>query len=80
MSSRHEAIERSDERAPLLAQPRLRQNLQTLPRGDELSPETDQTPWTFWRLAWNGFWAVLIIVLITLFVKGWIDADDVEVK
>lgn len=32
--------------------------------------------WWFWRI----LWAVLAILVLAVFIKGWIDADDVEVS
>lgn len=32
--------------------------------------------WWFWR----GLWAVLAALLLAVFIKGWIDAEDVDVS
>ncbi|KAM5343519.1 hypothetical protein ACJ41O_012056 [Fusarium nematophilum] len=46
----------------------------------ELEPQEEPTPekrpqsWYAWRI----FWAVLAIVVIGVFVKGWIDADETD--
>lgn len=56
----------NDERAPLLQQPS---------HGDDVPSQ----PRTWGWYAWRGFWAVLAAVIIGLFIKGWIDADDVDV-
>lgn len=32
--------------------------------------------WWFWRILWT----VLAILVLAVFIKGWIDADDVEVS
>lgn len=37
--------------------------------------ETRSRSWYAWRI----FWAVLAIVVIAVFVKGWIDSDETEV-
>lgn len=39
--------------------------------------ETKRTKsWWFWRI----LWAVLAILVLAVFIKGWIDSDDVEVS
>ena len=73
MSSRAdpEAHVRSDEQTPLLADQ----------HPDTEHPETEPTPekrpksWYAWRI----FWAVLAIVILAVFIKGWIDSDETEV-
>ncbi|KAG9122178.1 hypothetical protein FRC07_001557 [Ceratobasidium sp. 392] len=52
------------EQTPLLA-----------PSGDDT---VEQKPRTWGWYAWRGFWAIFGILVLTLFIKGWIDADDVE--
>lgn len=45
-----------------------------------LEPSQDATKrgksWWFWRI----LWAVLAVLVLAVFIKGWIDADDVEVS
>jgi uncharacterized membrane protein YraQ (UPF0718 family) len=70
-----EAHIRSDEQTPLLAE----QHAETEQAGTE--PEIEPTPekraksWYAWRI----FWAVLAIVVLAVFIKGWIDSDETEV-
>ncbi len=33
--------------------------------------------WTRW--AWRGFWTVAAIFILAVFIKGWVDAGDVDV-
>lgn len=73
MSSRNdpEAHVRSDEQTPLLAD----QHPGTGHPEAEPTPETRPKSWYAWRI----FWAVLAIVVLTVFIKGWIDSDETEV-
>ncbi|QRW10123.1 mitochondrial carrier protein [Ceratobasidium sp. AG-Ba] len=57
----------SDERTPL-----LQRDDATAPPGAEQKPRT----WGWY--AWRAFWAVLAAVVLGIFIKGWIDADDVK--
>lgn len=51
---------------------------------DEESQEADplpvKRPWTKARIAWYTFWIILAVVVLGFFIKGWIDADDVDVR
>ncbi|KAG8792099.1 hypothetical protein FRC12_007210 [Ceratobasidium sp. 428] len=58
----------TDERAPLLPPP----------SGDGEAPDVEQKPRTWGWYAWRVFWALFGILVLALFIKGWIDADDVE--
>jgi len=72
-----EGLARSTEQTPLLAD-------QPSPEIHEADnePEAEPTPekrpksWYAWRI----FWAVLAIVVLAVFIKGWIDADETEVR
>ncbi|KAJ4122948.1 hypothetical protein NW768_009939 [Fusarium equiseti] len=61
---------RTDEQTPLLADQ----------HPDTEHPETEPTPekrpksWYAWRV----FWAILAIVILSVFIKGWIDSDETE--
>ena len=70
-----------DERAPLLANENVRNDAAASLEGEEeplLEPEKAGSK--TWYYAWRGFWIVLAILVIAVFVKGWIDADDVNVS
>lgn len=43
----------------------------------EIPPEKGQRSW--WTIAWYTLFTVVGILLLALFIKGFIDADDVEV-
>jgi hypothetical protein len=60
----------TDERAPLL---------QPAP-GDVVEPSVEQEPRTWDWYAWRAFWGVLGIFVLAIFIKGWVDAKDVEVR
>ncbi len=68
-----------DERAPLLAQSNVRRGSSTLSEQGDSSPEGQKVGSKKWRYVWRGILVVLAILVIALFVKGWIDADDVDV-
>ena len=50
--------------------------------GSESGPEAEPTPEEKTpkrRYAWRIFWILLLLIVIGVFVKGWIDADETEV-
>jgi hypothetical protein len=69
-----------DERAPLLGNEDTRHDTVAIPDEDEPSLEPEKARSKIWYYAWRGFWAILAILVIAVFVKGWIDADDVNVS
>lgn len=75
-----EATPVPDERAPLLAHPRARPETYASPETDEPDLEPEKTTSKTWWYVWRGFWVVSAILIIAVFVKGWIDADDVNVS
>jgi hypothetical protein len=68
-----------DERAPLLAQDDERFDPAQPEDGDSTSEPQKPISKT-WQYAWRGFCIVFAILIIAVFVKGWIDADDVNVS
>uniref|UniRef100_A0A4E9EG36 Mitochondrial carrier protein n=1 Tax=Gibberella zeae TaxID=5518 RepID=A0A4E9EG36_GIBZA len=79
MSSRSdpEAPARNDEQTPLLRD----QHIETEQVGNNESeivpaptPEKRTTSWYAWRI----FWTILVIVVLAVFIKGWIDSDETE--
>ncbi|KAF4459080.1 hypothetical protein FALBO_14174 [Fusarium albosuccineum] len=73
-----ESSQRSTEQTPLLGdQPPHAEDGRSEP---ELEPESEPTPekrshsWYAWRI----FWAILAAIVIGVFIKGWIDADETE--
>lgn len=70
----------SDERSPLLGhdEPQYSTNAASSEDAD-VAPKEQGKPPSPWRYAFYALWAFLAIVIIALFVKGWIDADDVDV-
>ena len=73
MSSRvdPETHVRTDEQTPLLAD----QHAVTEHAETEPTPEKRPKSWYARRI----FWAILAIVILAVFIKGWIDSDETEV-
>ena len=69
-----------DERASLLAHQQSQEEAQTSAEDGDLSSKPQDAPTTYWHYAWRGFGIILAILVIAVFVKGWIDADDVNVS
>jgi hypothetical protein len=69
-----------DERAPLLAQDAARYDAGAEREDGDLTSEPQKPDSKTWYYAWRGFCVVLGILIIAVFVKGWIDADDVNVS
>ncbi|KAH8724182.1 mitochondrial carrier domain-containing protein [Phaeosphaeriaceae sp. PMI808] len=67
-----------NERAPLLAHEGVRHDEDVHPEDRDSSIESQKTVSRKWQYAWRGFWVFNAIVLIAVFVKGWVDADDVN--
>jgi hypothetical protein len=65
-----------DERAPLLAGHAVRDEDAT----SDVSSEPQKDDSKKWQYAWRGFWVVLAILIVAVFIKGWISADDVDVS
>ncbi|KAH7333820.1 mitochondrial carrier domain-containing protein [Rhizoctonia solani] len=64
---------RTDEQTPLL---RAEQTANEHEQAALLEPQPE--PRTKSWYAWRVFWAVLAALVLGVFIKGWIDADDVE--
>lgn len=76
MMSAHRDVEngsRPDERAPLLAPETLRRDSNTTSTSGG-----SQSDGPKWRYAWRALWILIAVLLIAVFIKGWIDADDVD--
>jgi hypothetical protein len=71
----------SDESAPLLAHGDVHYDTGTPPEEEDptLSPPQKVRSRT-WQYAWRGFWIVFGLLIVAVFVRGWIDADDVNVS
>ncbi len=76
----------ADERQPLLPPTALVSNAELQPH-DEETPvqatgevEVVKTERTWWTIAWYTAMTALGVFFTVLFVKGFIDADDVEVR
>ncbi|KAJ4361484.1 hypothetical protein N0V95_001821 [Ascochyta clinopodiicola] len=68
----------SDERAPLLA-PSRSENVGAAPTEEEELAAKPQSEASKRReYGWRGFWIVVAILIVALFVKGWIESDDVD--
>jgi hypothetical protein len=62
----------SNEQTPLLAD----QHSGGQPEPDEVGQEKKQARWYVWRI----LWAILAVVVLVIFIKGWVDAGgDVDV-
>lgn len=73
--SLHEPTEQTallgDDRSHVEDDRSVRSDAESTPQEPEARPRS----WYAWRI----FWAVIAIVVIGVFVKGWIDADETEV-
>ncbi|KAH9860831.1 hypothetical protein J1614_012164 [Plenodomus biglobosus] len=80
MSFRREAESDStaDERAPLLATGASPRDPNPSSTSGESQPIAVNAVSKNWRYAWRGCWTLFAILLIAVFVKGWLDADDVD--
>lgn len=70
----------TDERAPLLGNESARERTRTPSSRSEAAEEPQKEVSKTWHYVWRGTLALLVILLIAVFVKGWIDADDVDVR
>ena len=69
----------TNERQPLLGNPQGTDHDVENPSGSAAaSPPTKQRSW--WTIGWYAFWSILSIFGLAVFIKGFIDADDVEVS
>jgi hypothetical protein len=83
MASHHEAEVTSvpDERAPLLAHQEARLDAHPATETEDVADiEPEKTASRTWHYIWRGFWVIFAIFVIAVFVKGWIEADDVNVS
>ena len=71
----------SDEHAPLLGQQRSEEAIASSSSSqDEPLPKPQLEASKRRAYGWRGFWIVIAILIIATFVKGWIEADDVDVS
>lgn len=75
-----EPHEQAHERAPLLANDNVRYDTTTPQEEDEATSEPEKTSSKTWNYVWRSFWCLFALLVIAVFVKGWIDADDVNVS
>jgi len=76
-----EAGTKPDERAPLLGNESARHDAEAQDINDEASPGEPAAVARNWQwYAWRGFWAVLAILVLAVFIKGWVDSEDVDVS
>jgi hypothetical protein len=82
MTSHHdeERIPVPDERAPLLGRDDARQGEADEDGDSEPSIEQQKTTSRTWEYVWKGSLAIFMVLIVAVFVKGWIDADDVDVS
>ncbi|KAI4938378.1 hypothetical protein J4E85_000818 [Alternaria conjuncta] len=67
-----------DERAPLLSHDAARQHTPTPSESDEIIDQPEKAASKTWYYIWRGIFAVFAILVIAVFIKGWIEADDVD--
>jgi hypothetical protein len=67
------------EREPLLA-PQQSERDATASLEDDLAPEPQSEASKRREYGWRGFWIVVAILIVAVFVKGWIESDDVDVS
>lgn len=79
MSERNESesFREPSEHSPLLRpeQPQPEHSESASPSSDEASQQRRSKGWYAWRI----FWLLVLAVVIAVFVKGWIDADETDV-
>ena len=68
-----------DERAPLLSHDAARQHTPTPSESDEIIDQPEKAASKTWYYVWRGILAVFAILVVAVFIKGWIEADDVDV-
>lgn len=69
------------EQEPLLGasqRPLLEDERPVSPKPQHEEATRDQSAWK--RSAWKIVWAVLAIFVLAIFIKGWIDAKDTDVR
>ena len=69
-----------DERAPLLAHNATRQQQATPSESGDALDEPEKATVNTWYYVWRALLAISSILIIAVFIKAWIDADDVEVS
>lgn len=67
------------EREPLLA-PQQSAGDATAPLEDNSAPEPQSEASKRREYGWRGFWIVVAVLIVAVFVKGWIESDDVDVS
>ncbi|EMD93679.1 hypothetical protein COCC4DRAFT_76946 [Bipolaris maydis ATCC 48331] len=68
----------ADERAPLLAHADAPDCTPVPREGDDEPQVPDDEVSRTWQYVWRGFLALTATLIIVVFVKAWIDADDVD--
>ena len=69
-----------DERAPLLGGEDTRRDTGTPSEESESTLEPQKAPSRTWEYVSKGCLSLFAILIVAVFVKGWIDADDVNVS
>jgi hypothetical protein len=69
-----------DEREPLLGPGHVHREARTPSEESESSPKPEKLPPRTGEYVWKGCLLVFAILITAVFVKGWIDADDVNVS
>ncbi len=69
-----------NEQSPLLPQEERPEGTATSNSEDDDSPLKTEGPPNPWKYAWYTFCAFLAVLILALFIKGWIEADDVDVR
>lgn len=67
------------EREPLLGLQQSEGDV-TAPLRDDSAPEPQSEASKRREYGWRGFWIVVAILLVAVFVKGWVESDDVDVS
>jgi hypothetical protein len=69
-----------DERAPLLGPEAVRRDDEAILERDDASEEPSKAASKTWYYVWRGVLILLAILVVAVFIKGWIEADDVDVS
>lgn len=70
----------ADERAPLLAQQAAPYDADARAEPDDSSSVIAKDASRTWLYIWRISLGILAIIVLVVFIKGWIDADDVDVS
>lgn len=69
-----------EEREPLLGPQQAGDNVVASSAEEDVTSKYRSEASKRREYGWRGFWIVVVILIIAAFVKGWIEADDIDVS